>query len=626
MSAGLDLRKRLVRKDPPKKIGKRAEHSPLDAIDAGSPGEVRISSDAMVALNHLYHASPSIQAARTILLGQLLSSGCIVRRGGRDVELHDTFARHLHDVWVPFAKAVIDGFLQFGFCVVSLEEEAPPPFANFIRGRKSMSAQSEMGPAANGRENSRKDAPNASESRARKRPISTDDDSRRTPKKNEITNLVPVVPDFGQCEVSFVYTGASNYRRQYRIFTTNSDSVFAQDFVSEIFFRSPPDAAGNICSPVATVFQSASFISALEELALQAEVVRARQLLVTQPIQRTAGSQNLDPANLFFDSESRAVQASATAEDDAAQAQGLAVQAAMMRKINALQTTNTDSSRAGGSSAVPTHVPPPMPPQLFACPGKRSFLNTITTAPLTIPRVFGADRQQVVPGVRPPEARSDLVDLMRVINDHIAAALGVPASVIFEGKFSSNSMSQLQLLNATIQSIALSVNKVLSATYHACYADAMEGDELVLVTAPLCSTAELQSLFEGGIIDIESALPAALHSLGCTAVEIAGASKRRRQADQDGTDSKTLDAQNQAKLGDADVALKGAQTLKTTAETKVIDQQVAKVKADTKKTLHDALAPHATPGAAAAGGGSAGSSGAGSSGAGSSGAGKSVKK
>jgi len=36
-----------------------------------------------------------------------------------------------------------------------------------------------------------------------------------------------------------------------------------------------------------------------------------------------------------------------------------------------------------------------------------------------------ADRQQVVPGVRPPEARSDLVDLMRVVNDHISAAMGV---------------------------------------------------------------------------------------------------------------------------------------------------------------------------------------------------------
>ena len=182
--------------------------------------------------------------------------------------------------------------------------------------------------------------------------------------------------------------------------------------------------------------------------------------------------------------------------------------------------------------------------------------------------------------------------------------------------------TRLQLLNSTIQSIALAVNKVLSATYHACYSDAKEGDELVLVTAPLCSTAELQSLFEGGVIDIESALPAALHSLGCTAVEIAGAVKRRRKADKDGTDSKLLEAQNNAKLGDADVLLKAAQTGKTTAETKVVEQQVAKTKAETKKTLHDASAPHVKPGAAGASSTGAGSSGGGSS----SGGGKSAAK
>ena len=63
------------------------------------------------------------------------------------------------------------------------------------------------------------------------------------------------------------------------------------------------------------------------------------------------------------------MQASATAEDDAAVAQNLALQAKMMATINRLQTTDT-SGRPGGSSAVPAHVPPPMPPQLFACPGK----------------------------------------------------------------------------------------------------------------------------------------------------------------------------------------------------------------------------------------------------------------
>ena len=157
---------------------------------------------------------------------------------------------------------------------------------------------------------------------------------------------------------------------------------------------------------------------------------------------------------------------------------------------------------------------------------------------------------------------------------------------------------------------------MLTATYHAVYDDAREGDELTLLTAPLCSTAELQSLFEAGVVDIESALPAALHSLGCTAVEIAGAVKRRKLADQAGTDTKLLEAQNQAKLGDADVLLKAAQTSKTTAETEVVKQQVAKTKAETKKLNHDAAAPHVKPGAAAGGSSGGGSSGGGSSGGG----------
>ena len=419
MSSGIDLRKRAIRKDPPK--SSHQQQSPLSAIDAGTPGEIQISCDTMAALGHLYHTSPSIQAARTILMGQLLSSGCVVRREGNDVELKSTFARHLRDVWIPFARNVIDSFLQYGFVVVSLEEENPPPFANFIKGRE-MATSSEMGPGEQQPHNGHKrEAPDAAAARAAKRPIVAevrmDKKAAMSKISNEAVNLIPHVPDVGQYQLSFCYTGATSYRRQYRIFATNSDSVYRQDFSSEVFFKSPPDGAGNICSPIATVFQSASFISALEELALQAEVVRARQLLVTQPMARVAGATNLDPSNLFFDSESRAVQASSTAEDDAAMGSSLATQAKMMAMINRLQTTNATQNQPGGasSSAAPAHVPPPMPPQLFACP----------------------DRQQIVPGVKPPEARSDLVDLMRTINDHIAAAMGVPASVIVSFRFSN---------------------------------------------------------------------------------------------------------------------------------------------------------------------------------------------
>ena len=91
MSSGLDLRKRGKRQDPGRSA-KAPRPSPLTAIDAGSPGEIRISNDTMMALHHLYQTSPSIQAARAILMGQLLSSGCVVRRSGRDVNLKDISA------------------------------------------------------------------------------------------------------------------------------------------------------------------------------------------------------------------------------------------------------------------------------------------------------------------------------------------------------------------------------------------------------------------------------------------------------------------------------------------------------------------------------------------------------
>jgi hypothetical protein len=231
MSTGVSLRKRGIRKDPPKR-GRRSDPSPLSAIDAGTPGEIQVSNDSMMALNHLYNTSPSIQAARTILMGQLLSSGCVVRRSGKDVQLQDTFARHLRDVWIPFARNVIDSFLQFGFVVVSLEEENPPPFANFLKGRM-LAATSEMGPEQPQQPQNgyKREAPDASAARAAKRPIASDArldkvaTAQKLGKQSSSINLVPHVPDVGQFQLSFCYVGETSYRRQYRLFATNSDSA-----------------------------------------------------------------------------------------------------------------------------------------------------------------------------------------------------------------------------------------------------------------------------------------------------------------------------------------------------------------------------------------------------------------
>ena len=172
----------------------------------------------------------------------------------------------------------------------------------------------------------------------------------------------------------------------------------------------------------------------------------------------------------------------------------------------------------------------------------------------------------------------------------------------------------LRRLNTTVASIALNVNKCLTACYQVVYDDSKEEDELVLLTAPLSSTTEVEALYTAGVIDIESALPAALHSLGASAVEIEGALKRRRKADKDKPNPEAAMAETSAMLGEYDAQLKAAQTektmaevdkvkadtQKTTAEVGVVDETVKKTAAETKKTEHDAKAPYAS--AAPAGG------------------------
>ena len=95
--------------------------------------------------------------------------------------------------------------------------------------------------------------------------------------------------------------------------------------------------------------------------------------------------------------------------------------------------------------------------------------------------------------------------------------------------FSSLCVGRLQLLNTTVASLAISVNDVLSQTYNALYSSGREAGELVLSTAPLCATSEVQALYSSGIIDFETAMPSAMHSLGCSAASISAAIERRKQ-------------------------------------------------------------------------------------------------
>jgi len=160
-------------------------------------------------------------------------------------------------------------------------------------------------------------------------------------------------------------------------------------------------------------------------------------------------------------------------------------------------------------------------------------------------------------------------------------------------------------LNTTVTSLSLAVNRVLTAAFHACFENAPEGTECCLITAPLSSTEEIAALYTSQVIDIESALPAALHSLGCTAEEIAGALERRKKTEETRLGGEAALAASQSEVQAADAAVK-RETVG------LVKSQTEKAKAEAQKARHDASAPHPSATTATPGGSSSSSSGSGS--------------
>lgn len=143
--------------------------------------------------------------------------------------------------------------------------------------------------------------------------------------------------------------------------------------------------------------------------------------------------------------------------------------------------------------------------------------------------------------------------------------------------------------------LAKAVNGVLTKTYNLLYTEgddeggaAEEPPQLKLQTAPLASSEEVEKLFTAQIIDIETALPAALHALGATSDEVEkalerGMVKEKKKCDCEDEDRELAKKDQELNMKERTLGLK-------------------KTEADIKKTEHDATAPYTT-GAGASGGG-----------------------
>ena len=554
----------------------------------------RLNVQQVYALHRMFLTHPAVQAARTVLHAQLFSGGVHLMRDGESLKtvkdtaedkkpridqssapgstgsspagssagsskgegkgIREAFARHLDEYWLPFAKEVCDSFLMWGMCVVvfDLEEEDP--------SKKAARLAKEEEGIGGGK-------------RAREPPALA-------------KRLVPRVPDLGTYEVGFEGVGRYQYTRKYAVYAQAPGQPVQVDEQAVVHIRQAPDSSGNVNSPIATVWELGSFVHAITELAMTAEIARAQPQIVTQMRKQEKGT-GLDPGTLFFDAESRNVQAGQDHEESEGAARSLEMQAHLMKIINQMQTTHRDAGPSG-SSSTPAFQPPDIPPKLFTLPKE----------------------QEMAPNTNKPEPRGDLEALMRLSIDQVSAALGVPSSLVFEGKFAGKSTQQLQLLNSTVSQLAKSINDVLTKTYLALYPDERTGFsgareeaadtnvELKLRTAPLAASEELVALFGAQLIDSDVAVPAAMHALGSSNEEIEAALERIKAKEEKECECQEDEREYQKK--DRDVAFKEREV------------NLRKTEADILKTQHDAKAPFNT-GASSGGGAGGGGGGGGSS-------------
>ena len=118
---------------------------PTLGIHSNDPGERRLNTNLMHAIENLYNQHPAVAAARSVLHGQLLGGGIQIKRNGEDIDLKPAFKSHIEEMWVPFAKDVVDCFLKFGFVCVSYEEDTHSILAQRSKRKRGPGAPSSPG-------------------------------------------------------------------------------------------------------------------------------------------------------------------------------------------------------------------------------------------------------------------------------------------------------------------------------------------------------------------------------------------------------------------------------------------------------------------------------------------------
>lgn len=471
--------------------------------------EVTIDQQQFGILQNLFETHPTLVAAKNVLESRLLSGGLNLRRNGTSVDMTPEFRQHVDDHWTQFARDVIGAFLVGGFVVISYEEEAPECATTRRRHKRARVRAGANGDGGYG-------------------------GGSAAPRRR---NIVPVVAPTDTYKVGFEMGGRAGYQRVYKVYKTEMGNTLDVDDEAILFVRDAPDNRGNINSPMAAVFHISAFVDGLINMASIAEVSRAQPALVTQ-LKKTDTQNGVAPADMFFDSESRGIGRDQAEDDNAANARALQLQLQLCSILN--------QAGMGGPQAQ------------IGPSGARGAGSSSDNAGGVSNRLFTLPSdQEVAPHAPVPETRADLESLLRLSVDFMCTAIGVPSSLLFEGRYAGRTTAQLSLLNATVQQLARNVDSVLTEAYIDIYGEDGESGEsgagvsnevaveqeafpaagkrksgrsveLVTSTSPLSASEEVLALFSGGLADFEAAAPPALHAIGLSKSEIEAALDRQR--------------------------------------------------------------------------------------------------
>ena len=418
------------------------------------------------ALETLFNSQPIIRACRAVIVGQLVSNGFDLWREGKRVSLTSEFSSHLQKHWLPFVQDVVDSFLVAGYAAVAYEPEEDDGYEGHGKSK---------GPLVD----------------------------------------VPVVAPLDTYDLAFDYTD-SPFRRRYQVIRTTGAMAQAEETHEEgvdVHVATRPDAAGNVVSPVATCHELWMVDTAMFELARQAESHRARPLIITQPAPVKNSDDPIGSAGMFFDSESREIQASLEADSNRESASALSMQLRLCDVINRMQTRNTQSERAEfdaargrrGGSTPANSLPPVHRPELFSLPKEH----------------VGAGG-----GFIQAEARGDLVSVSQHAFGAFCSAMGVPSGLILESRFVGNQTNYLRLLNTTVEQLASHVQRVVTRAFARCGYARTPSDVLSMAISPMAAIADVTALVQAGVAEVAHVQRLALRSLGVSNEEIEVAAKR----------------------------------------------------------------------------------------------------